>query len=77
VLLFFIAALIEGLFRQLVQDVDTRTFVLTLTALMWLAYFGLVGRKRGTLPLDEAEHVFGAQGEQAATATPRPARGAT
>ena len=42
------AALIEGLFRQLVQDVDTRTLVIALTALMWLAYFGLVGRRRGT-----------------------------
>ncbi len=59
VLLFFIAALIEGLFRQLVQDVDTRTMVLVTTAILWLAYFSLVGRKRGDAGvLDDAEHVF-------------------
>jgi len=63
VLLFFVAALIEGLFRQLVQDVDTRTAVLVGTALMWLGYFTLVGRKRaGGEPgdVDEAEHLFDA-----------------
>jgi len=61
VLLFFIAALIEGFFRQLVQDVDTRTAVIVGTALMWLAYFMLVGRKRGqgeAGDVDEADHVF-------------------
>lgn len=59
VLLFFIAALIEGLFRQLVQDVDVRTAVIFATALMWLGYFGWVGRRRDPAgPIDEAEHVF-------------------
>lgn len=73
VLLFFIAALIEGLFRQLVQDVDTRTLVLVGTGLMWLAYFGLVGRRRGALPIDEADHVFARPREPQA----EPARGAS
>jgi len=58
VLLFFIAALIEGLFRQLVQSVDVRVTVIFATALMWLAYFGLVGRKKEGSLEDEAEHVF-------------------
>jgi len=57
-LLFFMAALIEGLFRQLVQDVDTRTAVLVVSALLWLAYFALVGRKGPGAELALAEPVF-------------------
>ncbi len=48
VLLFFIAALLEGFFRQLVHSTDTRVMVATLTAFGWLAYFGFVGRNRDT-----------------------------
>ena len=46
VMLFFVAALIEGFFRQLVTDVDVRTAVIAVTALGWLAYFGFAGRNR-------------------------------
>ena len=42
----FIAALVEGLFRQLVQNVDIRTALIATTALLWLGYFGWVGRRR-------------------------------
>ena len=46
VLMFFIAGLIEGFFRQMVQDVSVRYGLATLTALCWLGYFGFVGRRR-------------------------------
>lgn len=47
VLLFFIAGLIEGLFRQLVHDVSIRYAVVLLTAAIWAVYFGLAGRRGG------------------------------
>lgn len=55
VMLFFIAAIIEGFFRQLVTDVDTRTLVMAVTAIGWFAYFGFVGRKADRV---EADLVF-------------------
>ena len=54
VLLFFIAGIIEGVFRQVVQDVDVRTAIIAATALAWLAYFGLVGRR----PDEELDAIF-------------------
>ncbi|MEZ4461348.1 MAG: stage II sporulation protein M [bacterium] len=45
VVMFFIAALIEGFFRQLVQSVNVRWVVAGTTAVFWLVYFSLVGRK--------------------------------
>ena len=45
VVLFFLAALIEGYFRQLVHDIEVRYAVALVSALAWLAYFGLVGRR--------------------------------
>ena len=54
VMLFFVAALIEGFFRQLVTDVDVRTAVIAVTALGWLAYFGFAGRRTSS----EADLVF-------------------
>lgn len=47
VVMFFIAALIEGLFRQLVQDVVARYLLAGLTAVAWALYIGLVGRRPG------------------------------
>ncbi len=48
--LFFIAGLIEGLFRQLVHDVALRYAVVLVTSVAWAAYFGLAGRKGGAGP---------------------------
>jgi len=46
VFMFFLAALIEGFFRQLVHDVVIRYTVVFATATLWLAYFTLGGRAR-------------------------------
>ncbi|MCB9727011.1 MAG: stage II sporulation protein M [Deltaproteobacteria bacterium] len=49
--LFFIAALLEGFFRQLVQAMPVRFAVAALTAAGWSAYFLLLGRRAArTLP---------------------------
>lgn len=45
VLMFFIAGLIEGGLRQLVADTPARLAIAGLTAILWLAYFTLAGRK--------------------------------
>lgn len=55
VLLFFIAALIEGFFRQLVYDTDVRVVVVVVTAAAWLAYFTRAGRS----PAERLRGVFG------------------
>jgi len=44
VVMFFIAALIEGFFRQLVQSTDVRLAVVVVTALLWFVYLGFAGR---------------------------------
>jgi uncharacterized membrane protein SpoIIM required for sporulation len=46
VVMFFLAALIEGFFRQLVHDPAIRWVVAVGTALAWLAYFTGMGRRR-------------------------------
>jgi len=46
VILFFIASLFEGFFRQLVTDVWVRYGTVTAVGLLWLAYFCLVPRLR-------------------------------
>lgn len=43
VLMFFIAALLEGFFRQLVTDTPTRYWVALSTVIAWVAYFGWFG----------------------------------
>ena len=48
--LFFIAGGIEGLFRQLVTDDLIRWGVALTTAIIWLLYFGLVGRGHRSQP---------------------------
>jgi uncharacterized membrane protein SpoIIM required for sporulation len=45
VLMFFIAGLLEGFFRQMVTDPATRYAVVFLTAAFWLSYFTLAGRR--------------------------------
>lgn len=45
VLMFFSAALIEGFFRQLVQDQEIRWAVASSTFAFWVYYFGFVGRR--------------------------------
>lgn len=47
-ILFFLAGLIEGFFRQLVNDVGWRYFVVVTTAALWIAYFGWMGRRHAT-----------------------------
>ncbi|HVR97485.1 MAG TPA: stage II sporulation protein M [Thermoanaerobaculia bacterium] len=46
VVLFFVAGLIEGLFRQLVHDVGVRWLVVALTSIFWTWYFLSVGKGR-------------------------------
>ena len=46
ILMFFVAALLEGFFRQLVTDVSARYLVIALTTTAWVVYFGWVGRTR-------------------------------
>ncbi len=46
--MFFIAALIEGYFRQLVNDMTLRYGLAAVTALFWVYYFGWVGRAEKT-----------------------------
>jgi len=48
VVLFFIAGLIEGYFRQLVTDLTVRWLVAALSAFFWVYYFVRVGRGRRT-----------------------------
>ncbi len=45
VLLFFIAGLIEGIFRQSVQDIGLRYALAAATAVVWGLYFGFGGRR--------------------------------
>ena len=45
VMMFFVAALIEGGLRQLVADTTGRFAIGGLTGACWLAYFTLAGRK--------------------------------
>jgi uncharacterized membrane protein SpoIIM required for sporulation len=49
VALFFLAALVEGFFRQLVHDLTTRAAVALITACAWLLYF-LPQRRRFAEP---------------------------
>lgn len=46
VVMFFIAALIEGIFRQMVNDTPTRYWVALSTTVAWIGYFGWFGRRR-------------------------------
>jgi uncharacterized membrane protein SpoIIM required for sporulation len=48
VAMLFVAALFEGYFRQLVQDVPTRWSVAAFVAVGWGLYFTLFGRGRAT-----------------------------
>ena len=45
VLLFFIAGLIEGIFRQTVADVPARYAMAAGTVVLWAVYFGFAGRR--------------------------------
>ena len=47
VVMFFIAALIEGFFRQIVHSTDVRVVVVVLTGAGWLAFFTWAGRTPG------------------------------
>jgi uncharacterized membrane protein SpoIIM required for sporulation len=49
--LFFLAGLIEGIFRQLVQSIPARFALAATTALLWTLYFGVLGRQRATQAL--------------------------
>ena len=44
VVMLFLAALIEGFFRQLVHDQTVRWTVVGITTVLWIAYFGFAGR---------------------------------
>ena len=45
VLMLFVAAILEGGFRQLVQSTDWRLTIGAVSGLLWLSYFSLAGRK--------------------------------
>jgi uncharacterized membrane protein SpoIIM required for sporulation len=44
VMMLFIAALIEGFFRQLVTDISARYIVAAVSAALWTLYFGFAGK---------------------------------
>ena len=44
--MLFVAGVIEGEFRQLVQDVSARFLLAATTAVFWLWYYAVAGRKR-------------------------------
>ena len=46
VALFFLAGLIEGIFRQLVHNLAVRWAVVAVTSVFWTWYFLFVGRNR-------------------------------
>jgi hypothetical protein len=43
--MFFVAGILEGGFRQLVQSTDLRLAIGGLTGLLWLFYFVAAGRR--------------------------------
>jgi uncharacterized membrane protein SpoIIM required for sporulation len=45
VVLFFLAGLVEGIFRQLVHSVPIRYAVAAASAALWASYFLLAGRR--------------------------------
>ena len=45
VVLLFLAALLEGFFRQLIHDLPTKYAVAAATTVLWLVYFTRVGRR--------------------------------
>lgn len=45
VVMFLVAGLIEGFFRQMVQDINARWLFAASSALFWVTYIGFVGRK--------------------------------
>jgi len=47
VLLFFLAGLLEGFFRQLVTNDTVRHATWITSAFVWAAYFGFAGRREG------------------------------
>jgi len=48
IVMFFLAGLLEGFFRQLVTDVTARYAVILTTLAFWVFYFGWVGRQART-----------------------------
>jgi uncharacterized membrane protein SpoIIM required for sporulation len=46
VIMFFIAGLIEGIFRQTVTNIEVRYAVAAGTAMFWIWYYTLCGRGR-------------------------------
>jgi uncharacterized membrane protein SpoIIM required for sporulation len=60
VALFFIAALIEGFFRQVVTDINIRIVVIAATAAGWGFYFTRLSSPRPGAPAEpDLEEVFG------------------
>ncbi|MCB9559950.1 MAG: stage II sporulation protein M [Kofleriaceae bacterium] len=55
VLMFFVAGLIEGIFRQTVTNIELRYAVAVATAGFWIWYFGFCGRGRERLERRLAE----------------------
>lgn len=53
VLMFLIAALLEGYFRQLVASTSLRFCLAAATLVFWVWYFGWVGRRSATRPITE------------------------
>jgi len=45
VLMLLVAAVLEGVFRQVITDTDTRLTVAFTSLLFWVAYFSLAGRR--------------------------------
>jgi len=60
VLMFFIAALIEGFFRQIVHDTDARVIVIVVSVIAWFSYFYFAGRRGHSVhDIDEPDLLLG------------------
>jgi len=46
VVMLFVAAILEGVFRQTVTNTDQRLAVAFFSLVFWVAYFGFVGKER-------------------------------
>lgn len=61
VVMFFIAALIEGFFRQLVYSTDVRVLMIVVTATAWTLFFTRVGRT----PVERLARTMGGRARRA------------
>lgn len=64
--LFLVAGVIEGYFRQLVQSDAVRLAVTVATALFWILYFGVLGRRDDPDPVEDSREIARPEGTERA-----------